>query len=72
MGIIDKIFGKKADAPATPPAQPAPASSIDKAKNDLSGRKSRLDQLEAEANGQKYKNGGLVKMTPKSKPYKCK
>ncbi len=67
MGLMDKIFGKKAEAPPPPP------KGVEGAKSAISGRKSKLDQLEDEAvNGTKYRNGGLVKQTPKSTPYKCK
>lgn len=40
-----------------------------KAQSELQTRKQKLDTAERDAVG--YKNGGIVKMTPKATPYKC-
>lgn len=71
MNMFNKLFGKKAE---TPPAKPEDApigtGAAEQAKQSLGGRAKQLDDMERKAVG--YKNGGLVKMTPKSTKYTCK
>lgn len=69
MNVLGIIFGKKPEDKAKPEDAPIGTGAAEKAKQSLSGRGKQLDDMERKAVG--YKDGGLVRMTPKSTPYKC-